>query len=224
MNLQPDSDPTNVLISDFDGTMTQHDFYQLAIQMLLPPETPDYWAEYRAGTITHFEALRRYFAAIRGSEEDVLAVVRQMNPDRALPEAVRDLREAGWHIVVASAGCEWYIQQLLSDAGVAVEVHANPGYLQEGNGLQMVMPAASPWHSATLGINKTAIVRHWLAKGVTVAFAGDGYPDADPARLVQADLRFARGDLAGLLEQEGLKYHRFTAWSEIARVLLQRNS
>ena len=57
--------PYAVLVSDFDGTMTGHDFYKLVIESLLPPDTPDYWAMYRAGTITHFEALRRYFAAIR---------------------------------------------------------------------------------------------------------------------------------------------------------------
>ena len=69
--------PARVLVTDFDGTMTRHDFYKLAIESLLPPETHDYWAEYRAGTITHFEALRRYFACIRASEADVLAVVER---------------------------------------------------------------------------------------------------------------------------------------------------
>lgn len=38
-----------VLVSDFDGTMTRHDFYKLAVESLVPAETPDYWAEYRTG-------------------------------------------------------------------------------------------------------------------------------------------------------------------------------
>ena len=75
MSSQQSSMPSKVLVSDFDGTMTQHDFYKLAIELLMPPETPDYWVEYRAGTITHFEALRRYFAAIRATDEEVLAVM-----------------------------------------------------------------------------------------------------------------------------------------------------
>ena len=54
----------SVLVSDFDGTMTRRDFFKLAIQQLLPPDGPDFWSEYRAGQITHFEALRRYFAEI----------------------------------------------------------------------------------------------------------------------------------------------------------------
>lgn len=66
---------TRVLVSDFDGTMTRHDFYRLALEELLPPDVPDQWAAYRAGEISHFEALRRYFAAVRAPEAEVLAVV-----------------------------------------------------------------------------------------------------------------------------------------------------
>ena len=223
MSSQPSSTPSKVLVSDFDGTMTQHDFYKLAIELLLPRETPDYWVEYRAGTITHFEALRRYFAAIRATNEEVLAVLRKMNLDSGLSMAVEDLRQAGWQIVVASAGCEWYIHRLLDEAGVSVEVHSNPGHLQPGQGLQMEMPQGSPFLSATLGINKTAIVERFLADGAIVAFAGDGFPDADPARLVPENLRFARGDLASLFEAEGLAFRRFNVWSDIARVLLQES-
>src|SRR5215468_9941908 len=99
--------PARVLVSDFDGTMTRHDFYRLAIEKLLPRRTPDHWAEYRSGTITHFEALRRYFAAIRKDEDEVLAVARQMELDPELPEAVATLRRAGWKVIVTSAGCQW---------------------------------------------------------------------------------------------------------------------
>ena len=52
MTPRHDSANIGVLVSDFDGTMTRHDFYKLAIESLLSPDTPDYWAEYRAGAIT----------------------------------------------------------------------------------------------------------------------------------------------------------------------------
>src|SRR5262249_50076752 len=109
MTPAPSATRPGVLVSDFDGTMTRHDFYKRAIESLLPPDTPDYWAEYRAGTITHFEALRRYFASIRASEAELLAVVARMELDPELPAAVASLRRAGWEVVVTSAGCDWYI-------------------------------------------------------------------------------------------------------------------
>jgi 2,3-diketo-5-methylthio-1-phosphopentane phosphatase len=209
-----------VLVSDFDGTMTRHDFYKLAIERLLPADVPDYFAEYRAGTITHFEALRRYFAAIRASETEVLDVVRKMELDPRLPAAVRALQEAGWRIVVTSAGCDWYIKRLLSAAEVDVEVYSNPGRYEAGRGLVMEMPAGSSYFSPTLGVDKTGIVRRFLGEGFTVAFAGDGFPDADPARQVPGDLRFARADLADVLSREKLPFRPFEWWSEIAECLL----
>lgn len=215
------SETSGVLVSDFDGTMTRHDFYKLVITSLLPVGTPDYWAQYRSGSITHFEALRSYFAAIRAREEDVLAVVRQMELDPQLPSAVESLRRAGWRVVVTSAGCAWYIQWLLKSVGLDLEVHANPGRFEPGKGLVMEMPTGSAFWSPTLGVDKTGVVRSFLEEGLTVAFAGDGFPDVEPARLVSADRRFARADLANVLSSEKAQFQAFTSWSDIAAGLLQ---
>src|SRR5262249_16663411 len=152
------------------------DFYKLAIEYLIPPGTPDYWAEYRAGTMTHFEALSRYFASIRKSEGEVLAVVDQMEIDPALPAAIEAMRSAGWRLVVASAGWGWYIRRLMGDLYPQVEVHANPGRFEEGKGLLMEMSKDSPYRSTNLGVDKQEVVRRLLAEGRSVAFAGDGFP------------------------------------------------
>ena len=83
----------------------------------------------------------------------------------------------------------------------------------------MHMPRESQFFSPTLGVDKTGIVKHYLATGCVVAFAGDGFPDAEPARLVPGEMRFAREDLASLLDREELSFHRFGYWHEIARTL-----
>jgi 2,3-diketo-5-methylthio-1-phosphopentane phosphatase len=213
-----------VLVSDFDGTMARNDFYKLVIESLLPDDTPNYWAEYRASTITHFEALRRYFASIRASEKEVLAVVERMNLDPELPAAVKSLRSAGWDVIVVSAGCDWYIRRLLESAGVSLVVHSNPGRFEAGKGLLMELPVTSPFLSQALGVDKAKVVQQQIDAGHTVAFAGDGFPDAESARLVTGELRFARGDLADVLEREHLEFNSFDKWSDIARVLLQRGT
>src|SRR5262245_19974596 len=95
----------SVLVTDFDGTMTKNDFYELVTTQLLPPETPSYWVDYRAGRLSHFEALRNYFAAIRADAAAVWRIVDQMEIDPELAAAVAQLDRANWKVVIASAGC-----------------------------------------------------------------------------------------------------------------------
>jgi 2-hydroxy-3-keto-5-methylthiopentenyl-1-phosphate phosphatase len=80
----------------------------------------------------------------------------------------------------------------------------------------MEMPIGSPYLSPTLGVDKARVVRCQLESGRTVAFAGDGFPDEEAARLVPGNLRFARGDLAKVLEQHSEPFQSFEVWSEIA--------
>ncbi len=211
----PDS---SVLVSDFDGTITRHDYYRLLIDHLIPPDAPDSWGEYLAGRLSHFEALKRTYAAADAGEAALVSLLDQMEPDPELSTEVRDLERSGWRIVVASAGCRWYIDPILERAGVSVEVHANPGRITDGR-LVMELPVGSPFFSTETGIDKVAIVRHWLARGVPVAYAGDGLTDVAPARLVPPPFRFARSQLASELRRLGEPFQPFDRWADIARAL-----
>jgi 2-hydroxy-3-keto-5-methylthiopentenyl-1-phosphate phosphatase len=206
------------LVTDFDGTLTRHDFFDLVLQWLVPSGTPDYWGEYLQGRRNHFETLRAIFASIRADEAEVLRLVEALEPEPDLAGAVSLLARAGWAVVVASAGCDWYIRRVLETCGVRLEVHANPGRFEAGRGLLMEPPTGSPYCSPTHGIDKAAVVRAALAAG-RAAFAGDGLPDLEAARLVEPGLRFARGTLAAALRREGLAFRPFEDWSDVARAL-----
>jgi phosphoserine phosphatase len=88
----------------------------------------------------------------------VLAVVARMELDLSLRPAVEALRRAGWRVVVASAGCAWYIDRLLAAVGVELDVFANPGRFEAGKGLVMEMPPPSAYRSPTLGVDKAGLV------------------------------------------------------------------
>ena len=210
-----------VLVTDFDGTITRHDFYGLVVAHLLPPGTPDHWTEYRAGRMTHFDALNAYFAAARPDARRLLELVDLMEPDPDLAAGLDALHAAGWEVIVASAGCRWYIDRIFRTAGLdpAPIVHANAGGPRDGR-LVMERPAGSPFYSHDIGIDKAAIVRALVESGRTVAFAGDGPPDLDPARLVPPTLRFARGPLAKLLRDGHEAFRTFDRWSDVAHALL----
>ena len=213
--------PLNLLVTDFDGTITLNDFYDLVRQQWPLPPDDDPWEQYVAGELTHFGALAAIFSRIRTDEATMLELIGRMDIDPQLAPAVTRLRSAGWEVVVASAGCYWYIQRLLAGAGVVVDVHTNPGIFSPERGLQMQLPTDSRFFSRQNGIDKLAVVSSALKTSRRVAFAGDGRPDLTSALAVRPELRFARGWLATELSRRGESFHPFHRWSEIAAVLLQ---
>ena len=215
------TEPTrrSVLVTDFDGTMTERDYYKLVNERLMPPGAPDYWGRYKAGQLTHFEALKAIFGEPEAGEAALIELAHAAGLDPEAAEGVSRLRAAGWEVVVASAGCGWYIRELLGEAGVDVEIHANPGRV-EGGRLVMEFPEASPFPSREMGVDKAALVRSLQDEGRTVAYAGDSESDLGPALEVPGDLRFACDELAGALRDRGEPFRPFGRWIEVARALV----
>ena len=210
-----------IFVSDYDGTITDKDFYSLLAERYIPGDTPDYFAQYREGRITHFEAMAAYFAFAPTKEQELEELLSASQADPDLGESAALLQRAGWELWVVSAGSSWYVERVLRRAGVAAPVYSNPGRLENGRGLVLEkLDPSSPFHSASVGVDKAAVVRHALRVAHTVAFAGDGPPDLQPALLVRPELRFARGFLADALRQRGEVFRPFSRWSEIARELV----
>jgi 2-hydroxy-3-keto-5-methylthiopentenyl-1-phosphate phosphatase len=210
-----------IFVSDYDGTITNKDLYSLLLERHAPADTPDYFAQYVEGRITHFDAMAAYFAFMPTEEQQLeeLLEATEMDPDVGASAAL--LQRAGWELLVVSAGSSWYVERVLRRAGVAATVYSNPGRLEKCGGLVLEkLDTSSPFYSASVGIDKAAVVRHALHEAETVAFAGDGLPDLQPALLVRPELRFARGVLADALRQRGEAFHPFSRWSEIVRTLM----
>jgi 2-hydroxy-3-keto-5-methylthiopentenyl-1-phosphate phosphatase len=209
-----------IFVSDYDGTITDKDFYSLLAERYIPAGTPDYFAQYRDGRITHFEAMAAYFAFAPAEEQQLEELLEASQADPDLGASATLLQRAGWDLFVVSAGCSWYVERVLKRAGVAATVYSNPGRPENGRGLVLEkLDPSSPYHSTSVGVDKSAVVRHALHVAEIVAFAGDGPPDLQPALLVRPDLRFARGFLADALREHGQAFRPFSRWSEIAREL-----
>ena len=209
-----------IFVSDYDGTITDKDFYSLLAERYAPADTPDYFAQYREGRISHFEAMAAYFAFAPTDEQQLEELLAASQPDPDLGASAAVLRRADWKFWAVSAGFSWYVERVLSRAGVAATVYSNPGRLESGRGLVLEKPdPSSPYHSASEGVDNSAVVRPALRVTDSVAFAGDGPPDLQPALLVQPGLRFARGFLAEALQARGEAFQPFSRWSEIAREL-----
>ena len=211
------------LVSDFDGTFTRREFYELAVEKYLGPGVPDYWTEYSAGRISHFQALAGIFSHLRCSEPQIREIVARMEPDPGAPGHVLALQRAGWDTVLVSNGCQWYIEIVLENLGLAgcgVPVYACPGKFVEGRGLLMDPPVDSAHFRPEYGVDKRSFVLEAQQRYERVAFAGNGAPDYEAALAVPAELRYARGWLAARFDREGIPYQCFEGWGGVAGSLL----
>src|SRR5262245_27567247 len=177
-----------IFVSDYDGTITDKDFYLLLAERYAPANTPDHFARYREGRISHFEAMTAYFAFAPTQEQQIDELFAASQPDPDLGASAALLERAGWKLWVVSAGSSWYVERVLSRAGVAAPVYSNPGHLEKGRGLVLEkFDPSSPYHSASEGVDKSAVVRNALRVADAVAFAGDGPTDLPPALLVRPE-------------------------------------
>jgi 2-hydroxy-3-keto-5-methylthiopentenyl-1-phosphate phosphatase len=208
-----------ILVSDFDGTMTGRDFFRLALECL-PASATSFWERYEKGELSHFNALSAIFAELRFPEKEMDALLARMELDEGITSACNLLYAHGWRLVIASAGCSWYIEKLLAPLGIGAEIHANPGTFSKQQGLIMELPLSSPYFSRETGIDKVRLVQTYLGRGI-VAFAGDSRPDLGPALLVHPSRRFAKGRLAEELSKRGEDFKIFHSWSKIIDQLLE---
>lgn len=210
-----------ILVTDFDGTFTRRDFFDLVLERHDPPGARALWDRFLAGEMSAFEGIAGVLGSLRTDEAGVAALVAALDPAPGTADAARRLQAAGWQVVVASAGCCWYIERLLGDLGLSFTVHANPGRFAPDRGVVMELDPASRYFHPELGVDKEAVVRDALARDPVVAFAGDSWQtDGPAAQLVEARRRFATGQLARRLARADLAHRTFAAWPEIVAQLL----
>lgn len=202
----------NALVTDFDGTITEHDFFALVADRYMPPDTPDYFALYRAGELSHVEAMQGFFQFTPHDADTLEGLLRDTQPDEGLAASVARLNAASWDLIVVSAGSSWYIERIFAKLGIdTAVVHSNAGEIVQGKGLQI---------DTTKDVDKPAVVRDALARYGKVAFAGDGPPDVAAALLVDPALRFARRYLAEELTRRGERYQTFGRWRDVVDSVL----
>lgn len=212
---------SRVFVTDFDGTMTRVDFYEV-LMSAAEGTMPDAWAECVAGRMTHVVALNAIFQHASHDPAVLRSLLPKAQLDPRTPAAVERWVRAGWDVVVVSAGATWYIEELLAPVLSLVRIIANPSTCTAETGLTMGWPPQeSPWYSAHFGVDKGNLIRALQTDPTRqVYFAGDGRPDITAARLVTDEGRFARGWLAETLAAEGLTSRPFDGWADIADAVL----
>lgn len=212
------------LISDFDGTISKADFFQLVIDNLLKKEDIKPWNDYLEKKITHFEALSRIFAKVRLSPEEMDAFIQNIKIDEYVPETFELCKKLNIPIYICSAGMDYYIQRRIPDLikKYSITVISNIAHYSQEKGFQIKgLPENSPFYNCEIGVSKEAVVKHVQKQGYYVIFAGDGRPDIKAAKI--ADTVFAKDMLLELCMEKNIKTLEFNDFRNIIQFINENN-
>ena len=204
---------------DFDGTVTIHDTLHLLVQRFAPEVWLPIEKRLRDGELTLLQAIEEEFRQIRVTPDEAVAfVLREAGIRAGFPEFVGWAETGGHELVLFSSGFRVLIDPMLAHAGLGrVRVEAGDAEFSL-DGTVLSFPSSEAECRSTCGLCKReAIAAHGPFNGRLVVHIGDGYSDLCAAR--QADIVFARADLARFLDKEGITYHAFEDFFEVIRVL-----
>ena len=216
------------VLTDFDGTITRADVGEAILEAFAPAEWGAVKEMHRARKVGTRESIVRQFALVRAREEDAFAIAIQ----RGLPEMLRFVdriaelddtflefvtfcRQNGLLLEIVSEGLDLYIGHLLRKWNVDLPVRTNHVVLDAGR-----VRIEYPWADATCTLCRTCKLLRLFqlrTEGYRIAYVGDGPSDLCPA--IEADLVFAKGELATLCEQEAIAYWSFDRFADVRRHL-----
>lgn len=204
------------VLTDFDGTITRTDVVEDLLEEYAPPEWWEIEELHRARQIGTRETMVRQFALVRAREDDLLRFVDDhVQLDETFPGFVTYCGDQGIRLEIVSEGLGFYLHFLLDKWGIDVPVRTNRTTFEDGR-----VMISYPYADATCNLCGTCKLLRLFelrTQGYAIAYVGDGHSDLCPA--VEADLVFAKKELADLCREEAIDFTPFDTFSDVRRRL-----
>lgn len=204
------------VLTDFDGTITQEDVAEAILDAFAPPEWWRIEELHRARKIGTRETMVRQFALVRAERSELLSFVDgRVHIDETFRGFADFCADRGIHLEIVSEGLDFYVDHLLRKWGFDLPVRTN-GTRFTGREIEITYP----WADATCtlcGTCKLLRLFELRCQGYRVAYVGDGHSDLCPA--IEADLVFAKRELADLCRAEAIDFIPFERFSDVQRRL-----
>jgi 2-hydroxy-3-keto-5-methylthiopentenyl-1-phosphate phosphatase len=197
--------PVRAVVLDFDGAVSPTDVTEALLRTFGEPSWWDIERDMRVGTLGLREALIRQAGLLRGGLDEWLEfAVSSFALEPTFEPFVRWARSEGLVVAVASDGLGFYIEPMLSVAGIdGIRVHSNAFDPVTGT---LGFPEANGV-CVGCGTCKMNVVLGYRDRTGPTAFVGEGFSDRYGA--LYADITFAKHHLAAICARDGIA---FTAW------------
>jgi len=207
----------SIFISDFDNTVSRKDFYWLIIDNYIGQEGREFYQKWKKENKIDLPFVEKIFAWHQFTQAEHDALLDQIEIDSYMKDFQALCKKQKIPFMLLSAGMSYYINWLLEKERLDVPVITNKGDFQ--NGYFTIEREEGTWYDHPLyGIDKGKVVKHYKKKYRKVFFAGDSEPDYTAA--IEADVCFAKEELAVLLKKKGHPFHPFNNFKEIAAYLI----
>ncbi len=206
-----------ILITDFDGTLSEKDFYGIIIDDYIGAEGKKFYLEWRKNNKVDVPFLNKVFSWHKFEENELQEVLEKVKID-PFARAIYDfVISKGGGFLILSAGFNYYIERALKRAGLDdLPLITNEGVHENGIFIMKPDPLKS-YYSPVYGVDKEKVVLEHLKVYEKVIYAGDSEPDFKAA--MAADLVFAKGELKALLDEAQKPYYPFSSFSEVINIL-----
>ena len=204
------------VLTDFDGTITRTDVAEAILEEFAPRSWWDIEELHRARQIGTRESMARQFALLHAKQSDLLRFIdERVEMDESFRDFAGYCEARGIHLEIVSEGLDFYVRHLMRKWDLRIPVRTNRAIFEEGN-----IRIEYPWADATCtlcGTCKLLRLFELRTGGYRIAYIGDGHSDLCPA--IEADLLFAKAELAHLCDEEGVGYISFDRFADVQRSL-----
>ncbi|MCL2800122.1 MAG: MtnX-like HAD-IB family phosphatase [Endomicrobia bacterium] len=207
-------------VSDFDGTITKEDFFNMAVDRLLTPDDLKPWRDYLDKKITHYQALDGIFSKIRIPQNELEDFIQTIEIDPYFTQTLDLCKNLSIPIYICSAGMDYYILKRIPREieKYNITLLSNKGEYSPETGFKLTPPSSDHmFYNKNTGISKEALVEYLKKQGFFTIYAGDGIPDIKSAQI--ADAVFAKSVLLELCQKQNIKTLKFDDFRDITEYI-----
>lgn len=210
-----------VIFADFDGTIVHKDVGYSLFHHFSGGRNESLIPDWKAGRLSSRECLLKEAEMVSVTAEAVDAFLRQFTLDIGFADFEAACREQDIPLIILSDGLDLYIRNILGKYSLDhLPVFCNHARII-GRRLEIEFPRQSEY-CTRCGNCKGERIREYRGSHespVTAVFVGDGM--SDTCGVQEADLVFAKKDLARYCDQEQIGYTEYQTFSDVAISLRQ---
>jgi 2,3-diketo-5-methylthio-1-phosphopentane phosphatase len=202
-----------LIFSDFDGTLAQNDVGDALIKTFGDwPECEKAVQRWMRGEISSCEYYEVAALTMRVNQKQLEDFCDAQPLASGFLEFAAFCRQRNWPLTVLSDGLDYYIQHMLLRHHLDLPVFANHLEFVPPNRIVVSFPYFD-YSCGLCGNCKGHHVRRLAKPGEEIVYIGDGYSDRCAAQ--EADIIFAKRDLAKWCEERRMKHWRFDSFEQV---------